>query len=148
MQNNRGEQLIDFCNANDLVIGNTLFPHHPRRLYTWRSPGNRTRNQIDYIMIKKRWRTTLEDVKTRPSADCGGDHQLLEAKLKIHVKSTPKNQNKPIRYDVQAITNQFTIAIQNRFNILLQYSAEEATPNDLWSKMSETIKETATEYIP
>ena len=41
------------------------------------------RNQIDYILIGRRWRTAILVTKTRPSADCGSDHQLLVAKLKI-----------------------------------------------------------------
>ena len=82
-QNERGVKLAEFCISNDLTIGNTIFPHHPRRLYTWRSPGERTRNQIYYIMVKRRWRTSLLNVKTRPDADCGSDHQLLLATTKI-----------------------------------------------------------------
>ena len=38
VQNERGERLEDFCLGNDLLIGNTLFKHHPRRLFTWLSP--------------------------------------------------------------------------------------------------------------
>ena len=74
---------IHGCISNDLTIGNTIFPHHTRRLYTWRSPGERTRNQIDYIMVKQRWRTSLLNDKTRPDADCGSDHQLMLATTKL-----------------------------------------------------------------
>ena len=87
-QNTSGGKLLEFCKSNDLVIGNTIFPHHPRRLYTWRSPDERTRNQIDYIMIKSRWRASLLNVKTRPDADCGSDHQLLIVKARIKLKAT------------------------------------------------------------
>ena len=91
-QNERGVKLAEFCISNDLTIGNTIFPHHPRRLYTWRSPGERTRNQIDYIMVKQRWRTSLLNVKTRPDADCGSDHQLLLATAKIKGKPQPRER--------------------------------------------------------
>ena len=36
--NEAGQRLIDFCQENALVIANTLFQHHKRRLYTWTSP--------------------------------------------------------------------------------------------------------------
>ncbi|XP_072168463.1 craniofacial development protein 2-like [Diadema setosum] len=49
-RNERGDRLEDFCQANDLIIGNTLFQQHPRRLWTWISPGDNVRNQIDYIL--------------------------------------------------------------------------------------------------
>ena len=33
-----GQRLIEFCQENALVIANTLFQQHKRRLYTWTSP--------------------------------------------------------------------------------------------------------------
>ena len=38
VQNEVGQRLIEFCKENALVIGNTLFQQHRRRLYTWSSP--------------------------------------------------------------------------------------------------------------
>ena len=46
-QNERGSDLLEFCEMNNLVIANTLFQHHPRHLYTWISPDSNTHNQID-----------------------------------------------------------------------------------------------------
>ena len=146
-QNARGTTLMEFCAGNDLVITNTCFAHHPRRMYTWRSPGDRTRNQIDYILIKRRWRTSVQDTKTRPSADCGSDHQLLLTKLKIKLKINTK-KNPPIRYDVQSIPDSFTLSIRNRFATLLQYAEEDHTPEELWQEMCSNMKAAAKEHIP
>ena len=38
VQNEAGQRLIEFCQDNALVIANTLFQQHKRRLYTWTSP--------------------------------------------------------------------------------------------------------------
>ena len=38
IQNEAGQRLIEFCQENALVIANTLFQKHKRRLYTWTSP--------------------------------------------------------------------------------------------------------------
>ena len=38
VQNEAGQRLIEFCQKNALVIANTLFQQHKRRLYTWTSP--------------------------------------------------------------------------------------------------------------
>ena len=38
MQNEAGQRLIEFCQENALVIANTLFQQHKRRLYTWSTP--------------------------------------------------------------------------------------------------------------
>ena len=34
-QNEAGQRLIEFCQENAVVIVNTLFKQHKRRLYTW-----------------------------------------------------------------------------------------------------------------
>ena len=34
-RNEAGQRLIEFCQENALVIANTLFQQHKRRLYTW-----------------------------------------------------------------------------------------------------------------
>ena len=36
--NEAGQRLIEFCQENALIIANTLFQQHKRRLYTWTSP--------------------------------------------------------------------------------------------------------------
>ena len=38
VQNEAGQRLIEFCEENALVIANTFFKQHKRRLYTWTSP--------------------------------------------------------------------------------------------------------------
>ena len=40
VQNEGGQKLIEFCQENALVIANTLFQQHNRRLYTWTSPDD------------------------------------------------------------------------------------------------------------
>ena len=35
VQNETGQRLTEFCQENTLVIANTLFQQHKRRLYSW-----------------------------------------------------------------------------------------------------------------
>ena len=35
VQNETGQKLIEFCQENALVIANTVFQQHERRLYAW-----------------------------------------------------------------------------------------------------------------
>ena len=44
----------EFWQENALVIANTLFQQHKRRLYTWTAPDGQHRNQIDYILCSQR----------------------------------------------------------------------------------------------
>ena len=54
IQNEAGQRLIEFCQGNSLIIANTLFQQHKRRLYTWTSPDGQYQNQIDYILCSQR----------------------------------------------------------------------------------------------
>ena len=60
VQNEARQKLIEFCQENALVIANTLFQQHKRRLYTWTSRDGQHRNQIDYILCNQRWRSSIE----------------------------------------------------------------------------------------
>ena len=44
VQNKAGQRLTEFCEENVLVIANTLFQQHKRRLYTWTSPDGQSLN--------------------------------------------------------------------------------------------------------
>ena len=59
VQSEAGKRLMEFCQENALVIANTLFQQHKRRLYTWTSPDGQHRNQIDYILCSQRWRSSI-----------------------------------------------------------------------------------------
>ena len=102
VQNEAGQRLIEFCRENALVIANTLFQQHKRRLYPWTSPDGHHQNQIDYILCSQRWRSCIESAKTRPGADCGSDHELLIAKFRLKLKKVEKT-SRPLRYDLNHI---------------------------------------------
>ena len=40
VQNEAGQSLTEFCQENALIIANTLFQQHKRRLHTWTSPDD------------------------------------------------------------------------------------------------------------
>ena len=81
IQNETGQRLLEFCQENALVIANTLFQQHKRRLYTRTSADGQYRNQTDYTLCSQRWRSSIQSAKIRPGADCGSDHELLIAKF-------------------------------------------------------------------
>ena len=53
VQNEAGQRPTEFCQANILVIANTLFRQPKRRLYTRISPDGQYQNQIDYILCSQ-----------------------------------------------------------------------------------------------
>jgi len=61
-KNHRSQMLINFCERNRLIVTNTWFRKSKRRLYTWKAPGDRSRHQLDYILVKHRFRNSVKDV--------------------------------------------------------------------------------------
>ena len=86
VQDKAGQRLIEFCQENTLIIANTLFQKHKRRLYTWISPDGQHQNQIDCILCSQRLRSSIKSSKTRLGADCGSDNELLIAKFRLKLK--------------------------------------------------------------
>ena len=93
-RNTRGDRLVQFCLEHDLVIANTYFQNPKRLLYTWKSPGDVSRNQIDYILIRSRHRNSIKKCKTYPGADIGSDHNPVIANILVKLKRTMPYQNK------------------------------------------------------
>ena len=90
LRNEAGQWLTEFYQENVLVIANTLFQQHKRRIYTWTSPYGLYRNQGDCILCSQRWRSSIESAKTRPGANCGSDHELLIVKFRFQLKKAGK----------------------------------------------------------
>ena len=111
---NRWSSNIEYVENNTLVIANTLFQQHKRRLYTWTSPDGEHQNQIDYIVCSQRWRSSIQSAKTRPGADCASDHELLIAKFRMKLKKVGKT-TRPFRYDLNQIPYDYTVEVRNRF---------------------------------
>ena len=65
---------------------------------------------ITYIMINRKWRKSLLDVRVMRNADIGSDHNLLVAKLALKLRKTEVGESKNKQFDA--------IAPRNRFDIL------------------------------
>ena len=114
VQNEAGQRLVEFCQENALVIANTLFQQHKRRLYLWTSPDGQHQNQIDYILCSQRWTSSILSAKTRLGADYGSDHELLIAKFRLKLKKVGKT-TRPFSYDLNQIPYDYTVEVRNRF---------------------------------
>lgn len=75
---------------------NTWFRLHPRRLWTWKSPGDRARNLIDYLTIDRRFRNPVTEVRIYPGADCDSDPVPVVADIRMRLKKV-RREVKPRR---------------------------------------------------
>ena len=144
VQSEAGQKLIEFSQENALVIANTLFQQHKRRLYTWTSPDAQHQNQIDYILCSQRWRSSIQSAKTRLGADCGSNHEFLIAKFRLKLKKVGKT-TRPFRCDRNQITSDYTVEVRNRFKGL---DLIDRVPDELWMKVHDIVQERGIKTSP
>ena len=91
-RNEVGERLIEFCDTNELRIRNTCFKKPKSTGIYFDLP--RWEVQEPDVLVKRRWKSMVKDVQPRPRADCGLDHELLMATLKLKLKRTKKAERR------------------------------------------------------
>jgi hypothetical protein len=62
--NNNGQKIIDFCSSKDLIISSTYFPRKNIYKHTWSAPDGKTKSQIDHIIIVKRHKTSIRNIRS------------------------------------------------------------------------------------
>ena len=129
--NEAGQRLVEFCPENAMVIANTLFQQHKRRLYTWTSPDGQHWNKTDYNLCSQRWRSSIQSARTKPGADCGSDHELLIAKLRFKLKKVGETV-RPFRCDLNQILYDYTVEVRHRFKGL---DLIDRVPGELWKEV-------------
>jgi len=72
-------RIVNFATSKNLVKS-TMSPHRKIQKYTWTSPDGRTHNQIEHILIYRRWHLSILDTRSFRGADCDTDHLQLVAK--------------------------------------------------------------------
>lgn len=118
-RNAKGDRLIQFCQEEHYIISDTWFKLPIRRLYTWNSPQNGkdnvVRNQIDYVLINKRYRSNIVSAKAYPGTDVGSDHNPKIIKIRVRLKrNIKKNKNKEL--NVEKLRNTETPERLNKFD--------------------------------
>ena len=147
-RNDNGERLCEYCSINGLVITGTCFPHKDIHKATWVSPDGQTRNQIDHIMIRRTWRTSVTDTRVQRGADAASDHYLVVTKLQMKLHKDPNRKKIKARFDTQKLDSamfkeKFNIELSNRFEAL----EVEEDVNDDCSQIEKVYTETADKVL-
>ena len=93
------------------------------------------------------------DVKVQRGADVQSDHYLLTSKVKLKLRSQPKEKNPRIKYNIAALRQQehldsFKLELRNRFELLTNpRDQEESTVEDTWVKLKTVYNQTCSEIL-
>ena len=125
----------------------------PPYLWTWKSPGDGVRNQIDFITINARFRNSISQVKTYAGADCNSDHVPVVASIKVKLKKVKRKQARPMLQlqllkDNNDLRNQYSVRVQNRFSVLYHEGEDGIEDANMeWSAFQKSLVETASDII-
>src|SRR6218665_411407 len=78
------------------MICNTIFQQKDCRKWTWRSLDGKSRNMIDMILIKNRWRSSVLQCRTFQGADVDSDPGMLILVLVLVLKDSLRTFFKPL----------------------------------------------------
>jgi hypothetical protein len=77
ISNDNGVRVVNFVTSKNLTVKNTTFPHCNIHKFTWTSPDGKTTNQIDHILIDKKWHSSIPDVRSFRAADSDTAYLLV-----------------------------------------------------------------------
>ena len=130
-----------------------MFPHRDIHKYTWTSPNGKTQNQIDDILIDRRWHSSIPDVRSFRGADCDTDHCLVVTKVRERLALNKQAAQKfdGERFNIEelnelGVRKQYEIKITNRFATLENLS-DNKNIKRAWENIKENIKSSAKESI-
>jgi endonuclease/exonuclease/phosphatase family metal-dependent hydrolase len=82
ISNDNGVRAVNFATSKNLVVISTTFLHCKIHKYTWNSSEGNKHNQIDHVLMGRRWHSSILDVQYFRAADCDTDHYLVVAKVR------------------------------------------------------------------
>ena len=116
------------------------------------SPDGKTHNQIDHVLVDRRWHSSVQDVRCYRGADCDKDHYLVIAKVRERLAVGKQaaqrfdRQRFNLKLNEPEVRKQYQIEITNRFAALENLKDDEDV-NRTWENIKENIKTSAKESL-
>ena len=126
-----------------------MFPHRNVQKYTWISPDGKIHNQLERILIDRRWHLSILDIRIIRGTEYDTDHYLVVAKVTGRLavsKQTAQTFNGERFYLSQPneleVRKRYQIEITNRF-ASLENLTDVQDINRGWENIKENIKTSA-----
>ena len=132
------------------MLANTSGPHKASRRATWHSPNGKYHNQIDYIMVRKRFRSSVNIATTWSFP--GADHELVMMTFKLHLKRVKKLGHTRIKFDLEKlkdpeVAEAFHAMIGGQFAALTILDADGTYMKTLINTFNTAVTNTASEIL-
>src|SRR5206468_3172522 len=105
-----------------------------------------TKNQIDYVLVGKRFRNGVKNSKSMPGADCESDHNPVIMTMKIKLQSFRKFK-KTVKWNINKlkkpeIRKAYRVKLDKK---MIEEKIQGMEINEIWNKLKEGIESVAEE---
>jgi len=143
-RNDRGQMLVEFSRRNKMIITNTWFEHEKRRRYTWKKAGDAGRYQLDYILVRQRYRNSVKNARSYPGVDIDSDHNLVMMTVAVRLKQNMKRSKRRKKWKLEGIEGK---AADFNEGILRELQGgndgQQRTVEEDWKAFREAVKKSA-----
>ena len=115
-----GKLLHELAVEKNVIIRNTSFQKGLGKLWTYIIPGG-YKSQIEYTIIRKKWRNSLLNVEPYNSfTSIGSDHRFVSARIRLSLQANGKIPPKHEKLDWSVFStypnmqDNYSIEVRNR----------------------------------
>ena len=144
-RNQSGKLLTEFCERNELYLGNTAFQHPARHITTWSQQRLEKKsqtvknvfNQIDYILVEGNKKHCLMDARSYAGTETYSDHRLVVAKIQADWTSLYRKINKKKEATTRKINTRRLITEEDTRKEYADKLDEKIVGLETWEELSE-----------
>ena len=121
--NNNGIKMIQLAISKAFNVRSATFPHKDIHKETWYLADGRIGNQRDHVLISKRFRSAIRDIRALRGPATGSDNNLLKINFRVKLRGKIEKKYNEKRKIVNIFQNskwkqEYAIELNNRFEIL------------------------------
>ncbi|XP_058817661.1 uncharacterized protein LOC131680971 [Topomyia yanbarensis] len=147
VSNDNGQRCVNFAASRFMLVRSTFFPRKDIHKATWRSPDQRTENQIDHVLNNGRFFSDITNVRTYRSANIDSDHYLVAVCMRSKLSTVHNTRrSRTPRSNIAQLRNAGiaqNYAQQLKAALLTEEQLGAATLEDGWRKSHSAIGSTA-----